>query len=370
MNQAANRALTGQLADDLAWLEEHARSQPSEAEQAGALRLAAALLRNVVAPFLEGQPPLPLHIAVVGGAGAGKSTVANFLMGTLQAESNPQAGFTRHPVAYVKQDGQLAWPALAGFLGPLQKLTRTESSSLDEDVYQVRRLASDGDAGVLLDRFVIWDCPDMTTWAAANYVPRLIEVAGLADIVVYVASDERYNDEVPTQFLKLLLEAGKAVVVCLIKMKEADVAAFLEHFNSAVLKGLPGAPVARLAIPHLTREQLAARSGSRRNGASRSSTRWRSWGSRPPPPGSERCKRRRRFSSTARPICLMSPAKTSTPWKAGVAWSATARSSSTTAIAANSSPPNDCAASTKLWSACWSCSKSPASASTWPTPCT
>ena len=65
----------------------------------------------------------------------------------------------------------------------------------------------------------------MTTWAAAGYVPRLLEVAALADVLVYVASDERYNDEVPTQFLKLLLQAGKPVVVCLTKMREADAAA-------------------------------------------------------------------------------------------------------------------------------------------------
>ena len=58
----------------------------------------------------------------------------------------------------------------------------------------------------------------MTTWAAGGYVPRLIEVAGLADVIVYVASDERYNDEVPTQFLQLLVRAGKALVVVLTKM--------------------------------------------------------------------------------------------------------------------------------------------------------
>ena len=62
----------------------------------------------------------------------------------------------------------------------------------------------------------------MTTWAASGYVPRLLEVAALADVIVYVASDERYNDEVPTQFLHLLVRAGKAVVVVLTKMAESQ----------------------------------------------------------------------------------------------------------------------------------------------------
>lgn len=253
MDQAGLRALVSQTADDLAWLEQHARVQAGEAPQAGALRLAAALVRNVIGPHLEGQPAVPLHVAVVGGAGAGKSTVANFLIGSVLAESNPQAGYTRHPIAY-HFDGQAAWPAQVGFLGPLQKLSTQEPASLDRDVYQVRRV--NNTSGGLLDQCIIWDCPDMTTWAAAGYVPRLLEIAGLADIVIYVASDERYNDAIPTQYLKLLLEAGKAVVVCLVKMKEPDIPAFVEHFRRAVLNPIHSAPVACMAIPHLNREQL------------------------------------------------------------------------------------------------------------------
>ena len=64
-------------------------------------RLAAASVRNVIGPFLEGQGVEPLHLAVVGGAGAGKSTISNMISGCMLAEANPQAGFTRHPIAYV-----------------------------------------------------------------------------------------------------------------------------------------------------------------------------------------------------------------------------------------------------------------------------
>src|SRR5687768_13721575 len=120
MDPAATRSLVNQLADDLAWLEQHARGEAVEQQHAGALRLAAGLLRNVLGPLLEGQPEAPLHVAVVGGAGAGKSTVANFLLGAIQAESNPQAGYTRHPIAYVKADAALSWPAQVGFLGPMK----------------------------------------------------------------------------------------------------------------------------------------------------------------------------------------------------------------------------------------------------------
>jgi hypothetical protein len=261
METLTPRALTSQLADDLGWLEQHCRQHPEQARAAGQLRLAAALVRNCIGPFLDDQPAVPLHVVVVGGAGAGKSTVANLLSGATAAEANPQAGFTRHPIAYTSLNGPLNWAGHLGFLGPLRRLTQSSPSSLDEDVYQVRRIPADSTTFDLFKDFVVWDCPDMTTWAAEGYIPRLFEAAALADILVYVASDERYNDEVPTQFLNLLLQTAKPVVVCLMKMRPADAPALVEHFRKEVLGHLVppsgGGVLSTLAIPFLTPAQLA-----------------------------------------------------------------------------------------------------------------
>jgi len=257
VTSAYTRPLVSQLAEDLGWLEAHCRERGDMAVEAGQLRLAAALVRNCIGPHLDGQAAAPLHVAVVGGAGAGKSTVVNLLCGRASAEANPQAGFTRHPVAYASANGTLSWPAHIGFLGALERVEGECSANLDRDVYQVRALHSDEGTTRLLRNFIIWDCPDMTTWAATGYIPRLLEVAGLADIIIYAASDERYNDEAPTQFLRALLRTGKPVIVCLMKMPEANAPAVTAHFQREVLGRLAHDAVACLTIPHLSPEQLA-----------------------------------------------------------------------------------------------------------------
>src|SRR3954462_3236749 len=120
MQPTEHRSAVGQLADDLRWLEDHCRRQPDLPAPAGTLRPAPALTRNVIGPFLEGQPARPLHVAVVGGAGAGKSTVVNFLAGSVVPGPNPPAGFTRHPSAFLPSGPSINWPSSIGFLGPLQ----------------------------------------------------------------------------------------------------------------------------------------------------------------------------------------------------------------------------------------------------------
>jgi hypothetical protein len=273
MELTDHRSSVAQLANDLNWLEDHCRKQPDLGTQAGSLRFASALARNAIGPFLEGQPARPLNIAVVGGAGAGKSTIVNFLAGSSVAEANPQAGYTRHPTAFLPATSSFTWPSSLGFMGPLQRLSSEKPANADEDVYQVKCIpppqssANSSDANPLAD-FVVWDCPDMTTWASAGYVNRLLEVAATADVVVYVASDERYNDEVPTQFLHLIIKAGKAVVVVLSKVRESDVAALVAHFRREVLGRLPRLPdgttpaIPVIAFPQMSTAERADPTGA------------------------------------------------------------------------------------------------------------
>jgi hypothetical protein len=250
------------LEQDLRWLEQHAVERGSSADDLLRLRLALALVMNYLVPLLAEKPRSIFNIAVVGGAGAGKSTIVNFLLGAAVAETNPQAGFTRHPIGYSLADHQdLRSPLPAtSMLGRLKLLEQAQPGNYDADVYQLRPISpsapSDGER--LPANVCVWDCPDMTTWHAVTYTARLVEIIGLADLVVYVASDERYNDAVPTRFLRLILKAGKPVVACIVKVPAGSAAKVLEHFRSEVIARIPECVrvSACVAIPFLPQQVL------------------------------------------------------------------------------------------------------------------
>ncbi len=251
------------LVDDLRWLENHAQQRGSDPMHIRRLQLAAALVGNHIHPFLMGIGAKDLQIAIVGGAGSGKSAVANLLLGKVIAESNPQAGFTRHPIAYVQPGG--AMPRTVDRndrIGRLAKLTEPKPGDYDHDIYQVRMFTLNNQSPVH-QRIVVWDCPDMTTWHASQYTTRLLEVVGMTDIVIYVASDERYNDSLPTQFLQMILQCGKPVIAVLTKMKEEHVQPLIEHFRSQVIAKLPECTrvAACIGIPFMSAAALTDPAG-------------------------------------------------------------------------------------------------------------
>lgn len=175
------------------------------------------------------------QVMVFGGAGAGKSTTANVVAGAPIAEVNAQAGFTRHPIAiFMEGPSREDWPAS---IGPLQRSSRNESSSLDEDRYTIRPLTESLDPE-FLQTHLLWDCPDLTSKDASYYEGRVIEIAALADVCIYVASDERYNDEMPTNFLQAVVEAGKPTICILTKMSVYDVDEFVRMFREQVVHHL------------------------------------------------------------------------------------------------------------------------------------
>jgi hypothetical protein len=202
---------------------------------AAELRFIVGLVRHQFVGWTDTVLSARAQVMVFGGAGAGKSTTANVIAGAAVAEVNAQAGFTRHPVAvYIETASVASWPAS---IGPLHRSSGNESSSLDEDRYTTRPIV-DGVDPDFLRSHIIWDCPDLTSKDASYYEGRVIEIASLADVCIYVASDERYNDELPTNFLQAVVEAGKPTICVLTKMSPYDVDEFERMFREQVVHRL------------------------------------------------------------------------------------------------------------------------------------
>ena len=182
-----------------------------------------------------------MHVMVFGGAGTGKSTVANVLVGQQVATVNSQAGFTRHPTAFFADESTSPAQLFPQKLGHLFRIDEREPADTDRDVYGWQRVADQGPANSFLRTHVVWDCPDLTTKDANHYQSRVLEIAGLADVGIYVASDERYNDELPSNFLQNMLDAGKIIIVVLTKPAESDAPELVRLFQSQVVARLRNA---------------------------------------------------------------------------------------------------------------------------------
>lgn len=214
------------------------REGPDRAASEPQLRFAWALARYRFTPPNAKMLAERAQVMVFGGAGTGKSSVVNVFVGDNVAEVNAQAGYTRHPTAFFWSDSSdinELWPAS---LGQLKRSDQSSPAVVDDDRYDYRRLENPVADPGYWRRHVLWDGPDLTTKHAQQYETRAIEIAGLADVCIYVASDERYNDELPTNFLQAMLEAGKPVVVVLTKVFHTDAEEFEKLFRDQVVAKL------------------------------------------------------------------------------------------------------------------------------------
>lgn len=225
------------LVEGLIELNGYYATRPSEPTQLGETErlLLVGLARHRFQPLGSQFLSARGQVMVFGGAGAGKSTTVNILAGEDVAEVNTQAGFTRHPTAIYlpRNDAPMElWPDR---LGMLQRSDRQESGNLDVDCYSTKIPSGPSANAEFLRKFVLWDCPDLTTRDATYYASRVVEIAALADLCIYVASDERYNDELPTQFFQSVLDAGKPTIVVMTKMSPLDVDEFIALFRQQVV---------------------------------------------------------------------------------------------------------------------------------------
>jgi len=198
MEQVAVRSLTNQLAEDLAWLEEHARSQTPARRQAAELHYAAALLRNVVAPISKGMVRSRCMSRLSAGQERARAPSPTCCAARFWPSRTRRQASLRHPVALRPHERRhrvagRAWV----FSGRAHVSANPSRPALTRTSTRCVRVSQGGGEFGVLDNFSSGDCPDMTTWQATGYRAALARSGCPRRRLVYVASDERYNDAVP-----------------------------------------------------------------------------------------------------------------------------------------------------------------------------
>lgn len=158
-----------------AWLDAVHRFPLTMIQRAGLEGLTGDLQRQSEA--LDVDRPL-LVVTLMGGTGVGKSTLMNALAGAPIAQASYTRPTTREPVVYYHHS------------------VRTER--LDPALRHCRLVQHDRDS---LAQKVLIDTPDLDS-NDLNNRDKLFEVLPVADVVLYVGSQEKYHDKLGWELFK------------------------------------------------------------------------------------------------------------------------------------------------------------------------
>lgn len=165
------------------------------------------LLRLKLLPQLETEPLLV--VGIVGGTNIGKSVLFNHLAGEVASAVSPLAAGTKHPVCLVPpgmDDRGLLTRLFDGF--------HLDAWSSAEDPLQESpenrlfwRVGKNVPA-----RLLLLDAPDVDSDVTVNW-SRARAIRQVADVLVAVLTQQKYNDAAIKQFFREAVQADKPVVV-------------------------------------------------------------------------------------------------------------------------------------------------------------
>jgi GTPase SAR1 family protein len=167
-----------------------------------------------LAVFFHKQQRAFLWVVFVGGTGTGKSTIFNALCDRHLSETGVERPKTFGPIGYIHKDTVLE----KNFPFPSMEIKRHSPDSPLSTAYA----GTTGQLLVLehdrkeLSHLALVDTPDLDSLEVRNRL-MVEDLYLLADVVVFVTSEEKYADEVPFQFLERIHEEEKPYFLLLNK---------------------------------------------------------------------------------------------------------------------------------------------------------
>ncbi|MHC4601044.1 MAG: GTPase, partial [Planctomycetota bacterium] len=219
------------------------------------IEILALMLRSKVVyeTLCDFEPPL--IVVVTGGTNVGKSEVFNALIETPVALPDPRAGMTRQPAIYThaSRKEKLVEP---GFLPGASKEVLFDRARLNaaETGEALRAFLWPHETDAWKDLAVV-DSPDIDSNRRGNQAWAL-RLLAVADVIVFVTSPSKYNDEVCVRFLEEAADMGKQILVTFNLLEERAVKV-LEDFKSQVWTEINGAPL-KLVELTLANEEVGA----------------------------------------------------------------------------------------------------------------
>lgn len=165
------------------------------------------LLRHKLLPQLSTEPRLV--VAIIGGTNIGKSLIFNHLAGEVASAVSPFAARTKHPVCLVPPDSADLGLLERLFEGFQLRPWRSADDALSETTEHLLfwRLSQN-----VPPRLLLLDTPDVDSDVPINW-ERARRIRQVADVLIAVLTQQKYNDAAVKQFFREAAQADKPVLV-------------------------------------------------------------------------------------------------------------------------------------------------------------
>jgi len=153
-------------------------------------------------------PPF-LVVALVGGTNIGKSLLFNHLAGEVASAVSPLAAGTKHPVCLVPpgfDDSHSLARVFTGFRLVPWRAAEDPLHDSPEDLLYWRTGPN------VPPRLLLLDAPDVDSDARVNW-GRARAIRQVADVLIAVLTQQKYNDAAVKQFFREAVEADKPIIV-------------------------------------------------------------------------------------------------------------------------------------------------------------